>query len=170
MVSILSERQYTEKDAIYSGLKSMTISGSVGLMVSAVQNSIMKDPGSIRSIMKRTGGTIGTFAIVGGLFSFTQAFVSNLRKKDDSLNPFIGGLISGSIGAIRVRSFSAMAGYGLGFACILGFFDWCGGTLNGIYYDFCGKDVGKLKETLFKTEYRRPRSEIVKAIGGGRGV
>ncbi|KTW29088.1 uncharacterized protein T551_02362 [Pneumocystis jirovecii RU7] len=170
MVSILSERQYTEKDAIYSGLKSMMVSGSAGLIFSAVQNAIMKDPGTMKNAIKRASGTVGTFAIVGGLFSFTQAFVSNLRRKDDSLNPFIGGLVSGSIGAIRARSFSAMAGYGLGFACILGFFDWCGGTLNGLYRDFYGEDTGKLKETLFKTEYRRPRSEIVKAIGGGRGV
>ncbi|KAG4304770.1 hypothetical protein PORY_001823 [Pneumocystis oryctolagi] len=170
IVAVLQKKQYTEKDAIYSGLKSMIISGSVGLVISTVQNAIMKDTENIKSIMRRTGRTVGIFAVMGGLFSFTQVFISNIRKKDDSLNPFIGGLVSGSIGAAQVRPFPVVIGYGLGLGCILGLFNWCGGTLNGVYHDVYGKNTGILKETLFKTEYRRPRSEIVKSIGSGRGV
>lgn len=38
---------------------------------------------------------------MGGLFSFTEAFVSNLRRKNDPLNAFAGGVVAGSVGAIR---------------------------------------------------------------------
>ncbi|KAG5440083.1 hypothetical protein PCK2_000595, partial [Pneumocystis canis] len=155
----------SKKDAIYAGLESMMISGSIGLVFSALQNALIKESCSIKSILKRTGGTVATLAAMGGLFSFSQTLMSNLRQKDDPINSLTGGVIAGSIGAIRARSLPVMVGYGLGLGSLLYVFDLCGGTLNGIY-----ENSSKLRETFFKTEYRRPRSEIVKAIGGGRGV
>ncbi|KAG5438361.1 hypothetical protein PCANB_002849 [Pneumocystis canis] len=154
-----------EKDAVYAGLKSMMISGSIGLVLSALQNALIKESSSIKSILRRTGGTVATLAAMGGLFSFSQILMSNLRKKDDPINSLTGGVIAGSIGAIRARSLPVMVGYGLGLGSLLYVFDLCGGTLNGIY-----KNYPKLRETFFKTEYRRPRSEIVKEIGSGRGI
>lgn len=170
MVSLVQDRVYTEKDAVFLGLKSTMISGSVGLMVSALQNALSKDSYGMKGILTRTGGTIATFATTGGLFSFSEALASNLRKKEDPLNAFIGGLVAGSAGGIRIRSLSATIGYGLGLGCLLGLFDWCGGTLKGIYRDFYSEESKRMRETLFKTEYRRPRSEIVEAIGSGRGI
>lgn len=169
MVDILSERSYVEKDSVFFGLKSMMISGSVGLMISAVQNAISKEPYNIRNSLVYTGRVVTTYAAMGGLFSFTEAFVSNLRKKEDPLNAFAGGLVSGSVGGIRARSLPAIVGYGLGLGCLMGFFDWCGGTLTGLYHGFY-KENPELKKSLFKTEYRRPRSEIVQIIGSGRGI
>ncbi|EMR08397.1 hypothetical protein PNEG_03234 [Pneumocystis murina B123] len=170
MASIFQERSYSEKDAVFSGLKSMMISGSVGLMVSAAENAITKNSSDIRSVLVRSRSIIMTYAVMGGLFSFTEAFVSNLRRKDDPFNAFLGGVVSGSVGAIRVRSLPAVVGYGMGLGCFMGLFDWCGGTLTGLYHDFYGENSKKLKETLFKVQYRRPRSEIVDAIGSGRGI
>ncbi|KTW27707.1 hypothetical protein T552_02147 [Pneumocystis carinii B80] len=170
MASIFQKRSYSERDAVFSGLKSMMVCGSVGLMASAVQSAIAKDSYDIKNVLLRSRNIIMTYALMGGSFSFTEAFVSNLRKKDDPLNAFAGGVVSGSIGAIRVRSLPVVVGYGIGLGCFMGLFDWCGGTLMGLYHDFYGEDSKKLRESLFKVEYRRPRSEIVEAIGSGRGI
>lgn len=52
----------------------------------------------------------------------------------------------------------------------MGLFDWCGGALTGLCHDLYGEDSKKIKESLFTVQYRRPRSEIVEAIGSGRGI
>ena len=42
-----------------------------------------------------------TLATMGGAFEFTRIAASNLREKDDSWNPAIGGFFGGAVAGMR---------------------------------------------------------------------
>lgn len=42
-------------------------------------------------------------AAAGGTYGFSKAVAANLREKDDSWNPTIGGFLSGAILGMRCR-------------------------------------------------------------------
>lgn len=40
-------------------------------------------------------------AFIGGAYSFTKYAAANLREKDDSINPALGGLLAGAVMGLR---------------------------------------------------------------------
>lgn len=124
---------------------------------------------------------------MGGAYEFTKSAAANLREKDDTYNPTIGGFFAGSILGLRctqlptppklsnptailtspVRSLPAVLGYGAALATILGVFDYTGGSLYGTY-PVLGVDEVSRKEYIRKNR-RRPVEETVHQLGEGRG-
>ena len=56
-----SEPQYHPKDAIGAGLKGTLITGTAGLAVSAIQNTLSKKNVGAFGVFTKTGGTIAVF-------------------------------------------------------------------------------------------------------------
>lgn len=125
-----------------------------------------------------------TVAAMGGTYEFAKIASANLREKDDSWNPAIGGFLAGSImglkcplpGAVNaglladlylVRTMPAVLGYGAGLAVILGAYDYTGGTLRGYDKD-PNVDEYERKQYLRKNR-RRPIQETLEELGEGRG-
>lgn len=125
---------------------------------------------------------------MGGAYEFTKCASANLREKDDTWNPTIGGFFAGSILGLRcmwtvalpfpsihlltlfpfaVRSIPAVLGYGTALATILGVFDYTGGRLTSPYEEVRGDEVER-KEQMRKNR-RRPVEETVHQLGEGRG-
>jgi len=47
------------------------------------------------------GNANSLIAIMGGAYEFTRNASANLREKDDSLNPALGGLLAGAVMGLR---------------------------------------------------------------------
>lgn len=112
---------YHPKDAVGKAIEATLILGAAGLTVSAIQNTLTKQNVSGWGVFTRTGGTIGMFgqlswdnwsvcrrltrstAAAGCAHGFTNAAAANLREKDDSWNPAIGGFFSGAILGMRCQ-------------------------------------------------------------------
>ena len=194
---------YKPKDAISASIRSTMILGGAGLFVSGVQNSLTRQNVTGWGVLTRTGGTIGTFgkfgiggllwyhhsdpcsAAMGGTFEFARIAAANLREKEDSWNPAIGGFFAGGIAGFRcqlvrkipyhscdtksppVRSFPAVLGFGALLAILQGAFEFTGGKLSGYERDR-SVDEYERKEQLRKNR-RRPIEETLKEMGEGRG-
>ncbi|MCJ1483777.1 hypothetical protein MMC06_003945 [Schaereria dolodes] len=159
---------YQPKDAVTAAIRSTAITGLAGTLLSAVQNTLTKQNVTAWGIFTRTGGTIGVFAAMGGTYEFATLASANLREKDDSWNPSIGGFLAGSIMGLRFRTLPAVLGYGAGFAILLGAFDYTGGVLTGYDKD-PNVDEYERKEALRKNR-RRPIQETLEQLGEGRGI
>ncbi|KAI9825185.1 MAG: hypothetical protein M1819_000590 [Sarea resinae] len=159
---------YHPKDAIGIALKSTAIMGAAGAMVSGIQNTLTKQNVGPMGVFTRTGGTIAIFAAMGGTYEFARHAAANLREKDDSWNPAIGGFLAGSIMGLRFRTFPAVLGYGAGAAVLLGVFDYTGGVLTGYTRD-PEVDEFDRKEYMRKNR-RRPIQETIEDLGEGRGI
>jgi len=159
---------YQPKDAVGPAIQTTLITGGAGALVSAIQNTLTKQNVSAWGIFTRTGGTIGVFAAMGGTYEFTRLAAANLRQKDDSWNPTIGGFLAGSIVGMKFRTLPAVLGYGAGLAILLGTYDYTGGALTGYTRD---PDVDEYdrKEQLRKNR-RRPIQETLGELGEGRGI
>lgn len=121
---------------------------------------------------------------MGGAYEFAKCASANLRRKDDSVNPMIGGFFAGSILGLRglplstgnssaanemlVRTVPAVLGYGALLAVTLGAFDYTGGVLTGYSKDPTVDEVDR-KEYLRKNR-RRPIQQTVEELGEGRGL
>lgn len=111
---------YTPKDAISLATESTLIMGAAGLAISAIQTSLIRQNVSGWAVFTRGGGIIAIFggvfveviastlialtkhiAASGGAFGFGRAAAANLREKDDSWNPAIGGFLSGAVLGLR---------------------------------------------------------------------
>ena len=114
------EIAYQPKDAISEAIRGTLIVGGAGLALSAIQNTLTKQNVTAWGVFTRTGGTIVLFgtvslihivslaveltetsAAVGGVFSFANLASANLREKDDSWNPAIGGFLAGGVAGLR---------------------------------------------------------------------
>ncbi|KAI9884278.1 MAG: hypothetical protein M1823_003933 [Watsoniomyces obsoletus] len=164
----INPAQYHPKDAIGMALKGGAITTMAGLTLSAVQNSLTKQNVGAWGVFTRTGGVIAIFAAMGSAFEFTKAASANLREKDDSWNPAIGGFVGGAILGLRLRTIPAVLGYGASAALLLGVFDYTGSSFGGYAVD---RDVDHVerKEQLRRNR-RRPIQETVDELGEGRGV
>ncbi|WFD24312.1 hypothetical protein MEQU1_003011 [Malassezia equina] len=108
---------------------------AVGLLASAVQNSLQKHKAGAMGIFTRTG------AFVGGLFTFASASLANFRQKEDGYNGAAGGCAAGLVvGAasmlcnayLLAGSVPVMAGSCVGLGALVGTFQAAGSTLvNG---------------------------------------
>ena len=112
-----NEAQYKPKDAIGLAIESTLIMGAAGLTISAIQNTLTKQNVSGWGVFTRTGGIIAIFGVLavstismaltkeiaasGGTYGFAKAAAANLREKDDSWNPAIGGFLSGGVLGLR---------------------------------------------------------------------
>lgn len=111
------EAVYRPKDAVGLAIESTLITGAAGLTVSAIQNTLTKQNVSGWGVFTRSGGTIavfgvllllstiaaprdgltGSIAAMGGTYGFSKAAAANLREKNDSWNPAIGGFLAGGV-------------------------------------------------------------------------
>jgi hypothetical protein len=126
-------------------------------------------------------------AAMGGTYEFVRFASANLREKDDSLNPAIGGFLAGSIMGLRgkeahetVRCWGIVLicfaggttpkvlGFGALAAVILGAYDYTGGALTGYKKD-PEMDEFERKEYLRKNR-RRPIEQTIEELGEGRGM
>ncbi|GAB7363301.1 hypothetical protein MBLNU230_g3582t1 [Neophaeotheca triangularis] len=162
------EEHYMPKDAIAGTLKATLATGTAGVLISSVQNTLTKQNVGAFGVVTRTGGTIGVFAAMGGAYEFTKLASANLREKDDAWNPTFGGLAAGAMLGLRFRTAPAVVGYSFGLAVALGAFSYTGGKLSGYQRDPTVDEVSR-KEYLRKNR-RRPIDEIVTELGEGRGI
>ncbi|KAI9813535.1 MAG: hypothetical protein M1832_006266 [Thelocarpon impressellum] len=159
---------YRPKDALGAAITGTMVTGAAGSVVSGIQNTLTKQNVSAWGVFTRTGGTITTFAAMGGAYEFVKVASANLREKDDSWNPSLGGFAAGAVMGLRFRTIPAVLGYGAGFAVILGTFDYTGGVLTGYSRD-PEVDEFERKQQLRKNR-RRPIQETLEELGEGRGI
>ncbi|KAF1352079.1 hypothetical protein BDV97DRAFT_367877 [Delphinella strobiligena] len=162
------ERPYQPKDAIGSTIKATMITTGAGAFVSAIQNTLTKQNVGGMAVFTRTGGTIAVFGAMGGAYEFAKCASANLRQKDDSWNPAIGGFLAGSMLGLRFRTTPAVFGYGSGLAIILAAFNYTGGKLSGFNKDPTVDEVSR-KEHMRKNR-RKSAEETVQELGEGRGI
>ncbi|CCU98632.1 unnamed protein product [Malassezia sympodialis ATCC 42132] len=105
----------------------------VGLLASAVQNSLQKHKAGAMGIFTRTGGTIALCTFVGGLFAYASASLANYRQKEDGYNGAAGGCAAGLVLGAAARSVPVMAGSCAGLGALVGSFQAAGSSLvNGL--------------------------------------
>ena len=109
---------YEYKDAVGGALWTTAVMGGVGLFVSSVQNTLTKQNTTAWGVLTKFGGTTVTFgtcsysgiadimftiitAAMGGAFEFSRIAAANLREKDDSWNPAIGGFFGGAVAGMK---------------------------------------------------------------------
>ncbi|KAI9283379.1 hypothetical protein BY458DRAFT_496353 [Sporodiniella umbellata] len=133
------------KDCLADSANTAAIAGGIGLVVSAMQNTIQKHHAGARGVITRTGGTIAFFAAMGGIFTLGECVAKDIRKEDDAINAGIGGCAAGFLAGIKTHSFGKML---LGCAAI-------GGTMYT--YEASGQLKGQFanKTREEKKEYER---------------
>ena len=112
-------RECKVRSPVSETFKTAAGGAAVGLLVSAVQNSLQKHKAGAMGIFSRTGGTIAVLstsahaqyaygaAIVGGAFAFADASVANYRHKEDGWNGAAGGCAAGAVIGAACSSFAS---------------------------------------------------------------
>ncbi|CAK4034924.1 probable NADH-ubiquinone oxidoreductase 213 kDa subunit [Lecanosticta acicola] len=159
---------YQPKDAVGAAIKATAVTGAAGAFISAIQNTLTKQNVGAMAFLTRTGGTIWTFAAMGGSYEFVKCACANLREKDDTWNATWGGLASGAMLGLRFRSAPAVFGYGSALAVVISAFTYTGGRLQGYHRDPDVDEVSR-KEYLRKNR-RRPIEQTINELGEGRGI
>jgi hypothetical protein len=113
---------YEPKDAIAQSVRSATFTGSAGLLLAAVQNTLARENVGAFGVFSRFGGTIALFgtypgtnlpafrladehtAAMGGTYAFVSTASANLRQKNDPYNPGLGGFFAGALVGLRSTS------------------------------------------------------------------
>jgi len=113
---------YEPKDAIAQSVRSATFTGSAGLLLAAVQNTLSRENIGAFGVFSRFGGTIALFgtypgtnlllfhlaneraAAMGGTYAFVSTASANLRQKNDAYNPGLGGFFAGALVGLRSTS------------------------------------------------------------------
>ncbi|KAK1766450.1 Tim17/Tim22/Tim23/Pmp24 family-domain-containing protein [Phialemonium atrogriseum] len=159
---------YHPKDAVSAAVTGTIVTGSAGLFVSAIQNSLQKRNVGAWGIFTRTGGTIATFAAVGGAYEFSRNAAANLREKDDHYNAAIGGFLAGSVLGLRTGRIPPMLGWGALTATVLAVYEYTGGALSGSTRD---KEVDEFeRKEYLRRNRRRPLEETIADVGEGRSI
>ena len=117
--SVMSDgSSYEPKPTFKQTFRVSLQAGTVGLVLSTIQNALGKHTHGAMGVLTRTGGTIGFFgnttflfiynsnifyhlAAMGATFAFTEAFVANERQKNDALNGAAAGCAAGFLTGIR---------------------------------------------------------------------
>ncbi|KAI9752432.1 MAG: hypothetical protein M1815_000510 [Lichina confinis] len=162
------EEVYRPQDVVRATLRAMMITGGVGLAYSAVQNSLTKHNVGAWGVFTRSGGVVTMFVAAGGAYEFGRVASANLREKDDSWGPAIGGFIGGAVLALRARSIAPVIGSGTAVAVLLGAYHYTGESLAGFREDQKEDDFDR-KEFLRKNR-RRPIDETIDELGERRGI
>ncbi|XP_076347084.1 NADH dehydrogenase (ubiquinone) B14.7 subunit [Tachypleus tridentatus] len=90
------------------------------LGISVYDISLVSHPQGYLQTLGRISYWVAPFATMGAVFSATTCVATNLRKKDDPLNYFLGGCAAGSIMGAKYKS----VGVGLGMCATLGIAGW----------------------------------------------
>ncbi|PQE32443.1 tubulin binding cofactor c protein [Rutstroemia sp. NJR-2017a WRK4] len=160
--------EYHPKDSIKAALNGLMITGSAGLLISSIQNTLTKRNVGALAVFTRTGSTALIFAAMGGTYEFTKNASANLREKDDSYNEAIGGFLAGSVLGLRFGTTPAVLGFGALTGVVLSAFSYTGGTLAGFRQDHT-LDEFERKEFLRKNR-RVPIEQTVAELGEGRAM
>ncbi|KAI9703980.1 MAG: hypothetical protein M1820_005762 [Bogoriella megaspora] len=162
------EVMYHPVEAVSATIKTTAATATAGTFVSAIQNTLSKHNVGAMGVFTRSGGTIAVFAAMGASYEFFKNASANLREKNDSLNPTIGGFFAGSMVGLRRGTMPAFLGYGAALAIIVGVFDYTGGAITGYQRDPDVDEVAR-KEFMRKNR-RRPIEETIANLGEGRGI
>ncbi|EPE26969.1 NADH-ubiquinone oxidoreductase 213 kDa subunit [Glarea lozoyensis ATCC 20868] len=162
------DHHFHPKDSLKNATYSGAATGAGGLCFAAIQNSLAKTNVGAWSVITRGGGTITYFAAIGGAYQFTMDAAANLREKDDSYNPAIGGLVAGAVMGLRSRSIPQVLGLSVMTSVLMGAFDYTGGALTGPKKNK-ERDEFEHKEYLRKNR-RIPLDETIAQLGEGRGI
>jgi hypothetical protein len=168
MGSSSQEHAYHAQDTIGRTIKTVGLTGSVGLFASAVQNTLARQNVGPWGIFVRSGGTIGVFAAMGGTYEFVKTASANLRETEDYWNVALGGFFSGAILGLRARTFPALLGYGAALATTMGAFEYTGGTLYGRRPERSEDEFER--RTQLRTQWRTPGEQTLAELGEGRGI
>ncbi|CAD6503041.1 BgTH12-02712 [Blumeria graminis f. sp. triticale] len=159
---------YHPKDAIMAGLSGAGMAGAAGAMIAGVQNSLSKSNVGAWGIVSRFGGTMALFTAVGASYEFVTTASANLREQDDSLNPVLGGFVSGSLIGLKAGTTPAVLGYGAVAAVLMGAFDYTGGRLTGPRRD---PELDEFeRKQIIRKHLPRPIEATIAEIGEGRGI
>ncbi|KAJ5732616.1 hypothetical protein N7493_004097 [Penicillium malachiteum] len=162
------DHSYHPKDAISAATKTTLLTGTVGLMGSAVQNTLARRNVGALGVLTRSGGTIGIFAAMGGTYEFVRTASANLREVEDTYNTALGAFFSGSLLGFRARSFPAVLGYGVALSTAMVAFEYTGGSLFG-YKKEHTEDEFERRQKIRKN-FQTPAEQTFAELGEGRGI
>ncbi|PVU98084.1 hypothetical protein BB559_001781 [Furculomyces boomerangus] len=123
------------------------IGGGLGLLTSALQNSLQTHNAGAIGVLSRTGSTIGYFAVMGGVFAGTRGLSADLRGKHDHWNTAAAGCLAGFIAGIRKRSIPAGIGACVFMGGALGTYEYLGG-INGKIAELSPEEREKVKKSF----------------------
>ncbi|TVY45463.1 NADH-ubiquinone oxidoreductase 21.3 kDa subunit [Lachnellula subtilissima] len=157
--------QYHPKDALKEAATASMITGSAGAF-------FLRSPEYLDQEKPRTLGYLHTNRkhnpIMGGAYEFTKNAAANLREKDDSLNPALGGLFAGAVMGLRRGTTPSVLGYGALTAVVMGTYHYTGAALTGYKKD---KEIDEFERKQFLRKNRRvPIEQTVAELGEGRGI
>ncbi|KAJ6189545.1 hypothetical protein N7519_004453 [Penicillium mononematosum] len=154
------DHSYHPKDAISAAMKATALTGSnVGTL----------------GVFVRGGGTITTFAAMGGTYEFIKTASANLREKEDHYNVALGGFFSGAILGLRANNrvylsphTPAVLGYGIALSSAMTAFEYTGGTLFGYQKDTSVDEFDR--RTALRKAFQTPGEQTISEVGEGRGI
>ncbi|OZJ07017.1 hypothetical protein BZG36_00010 [Bifiguratus adelaidae] len=139
-----------QDDCLGQLVKVGAISGAAGVFISAIQNALDTHREGARGVITRTGGTIGYFAAIGGIFAATECATRNIRGKEDMWNSAAGGCAAGIVAGIRAHSFSVMCGACAAIGGTMAAFEYGGGNIKGLMANMTAEEKRKWRESFFK--------------------
>ncbi|WFC99441.1 hypothetical protein MYAM1_002185 [Malassezia yamatoensis] len=120
---------FHDRSPLSDAFKASSVGAVVGLVTSAVQNSLQKHHSGAMGVFTRTGSTIALFTLVGGAFAYADATAANMRRKDDGWNGAVGGCAAGLVVGAASRSIPMIGGSCVGLGGIVGTFQAAGNTM-----------------------------------------
>jgi len=120
---------YEPKAAVKAAFTMGMYTGGIGLFFSTIQNALGSHNRGALGVFTRTGGTIGFFALMGATYAFSEAYVSNLRSKEDGFNAAAAGCATGLLAGARARSIPYGLGSCLAIGTLMGAFEASGASL-----------------------------------------
>ncbi|KAI8379158.1 uncharacterized protein BYT42DRAFT_567765 [Radiomyces spectabilis] len=143
-----------QNDCIANAGKTAAISGGLGLVVSAMQNTVQKHTEGAKGVVTRTGGTIAFFAAMGGIFTVTECLAKDIRGEDDPVNAAIGGCAAGLLAGVRTHSVAKMCAACAGIGSTMFAYEYSG-TLKGTMADKTAAEKKEFRDSFFKS-YKKP--------------
>ncbi|KAI8148779.1 Tim17/Tim22/Tim23/Pmp24 family-domain-containing protein [Fennellomyces sp. T-0311] len=140
---------HENKDCLYEAGKTTLIAGSLGLVVSAMQNTVQKHKEGAKGVFTRTGGTIALFAAMGGIFSITECTVKDIRGQDDAVNAGIAGCAAGLAAGVKTHSLAKMCAACAGVGATMFAYEY-GGELKGSMTDKTLEERKEHRDSFFK--------------------
>ncbi|ORX47695.1 hypothetical protein DM01DRAFT_1385728 [Hesseltinella vesiculosa] len=140
-------------DCIYDSGKTALIAGGLGFVVSAMQNTVQKHKEGAAGVLTRTGGTVGLFAAMGGIFTLGECVAKDIRQEDDPINAAIGGCAAGLVAGIKTHSIAKMCAACAGVGATMYGYEYAG-QLKG---SMAGKSQAERKE-IHDSFFKQPNA------------
>ncbi|KAI8369486.1 uncharacterized protein BYT42DRAFT_584629 [Radiomyces spectabilis] len=138
-----------QKDCIADAGKTAAISGGLGLVVSAMQNTVQKHTEGAKGVFTRTGGTIAFFAAMGGIFTIGECASRNIRGEDDAVNAAVGGCAAGLLAGVKTHSIAKMCAACAGIGGTMFAYEYSG-QLKGALVDHTPEERKEHRDAFFK--------------------